>query len=241
MLVARSWINAARLRRLVRGPRQSRPIREDLIRKYARGRSFVDVGCMWNVDGAYAFLAESSGATTVTGVDLLDESEAFLAEKRRRGSQVRFVKGDLHDFQTRDAVGHHDVVYSSGVLYHTPSPMQTLEDLGSITDDMLIIGTATIPEVPGLEAACVFYPGLSAAGKKVYEAAPRRTPRVGITTPFDFDDIYANWWWGMTPSALCGMIRVSGFEIVECVSIPFFACVVARRQHPSVTAGPPAS
>ena len=31
------------------------------IRRVAAGRSFVDVGCMWGVDGEYAFAAEAAG------------------------------------------------------------------------------------------------------------------------------------------------------------------------------------
>jgi len=183
---------------------------------------------MWNVHGAYAFLAEESGATSVTGVDLVAETDAFRAERARRASRMRFVRGDMHDATTIKAVGKHDVVFCAGVLYHTPSPLQTLTRLRELTGELLIVGTATIPEVPGLEAACVFYPGLSDAGRRVYQAAPRRALRVGISTPFDPVHIYDNWWWGISPSALRGMLITTGFEVVEMVSIPFFSAAVCR-------------
>jgi len=41
---------------------------EEYIRRYAPGHSFVDVGCMWGVDGEHAFLAEAVGAKPVKGV-----------------------------------------------------------------------------------------------------------------------------------------------------------------------------
>jgi hypothetical protein len=97
-----------------------------------------------------------------------------------------------------------------------------------MTRELLIVGTATIPEAPGLEAACVFYPGLSDAGRRVYQAAPRRATRVGISTPFDPVRFYDNWWWGISPSALRGMLIATGFEVVEMVSIPFFSAAVCR-------------
>jgi hypothetical protein len=217
------------MRRALRQPRRSQTIKEDLIRRYAPGHSFLDVGCMWTVHGGYVFLAEDSGATSVTGADLVAETDEFRAEHARRASKMRFVRGDLHDSSTIEAVGKHDVVFCAGVLYHTPSPLWTLSCLREMTGDLLIVGTATIPEVPGLEAACVFYPGLGDAGRRVYQSAPRRATRVGLTTPWDPDLYYDNWWWGMSPSALRGMVVTTGFEVVEMVSIPFFSAVVCRR------------
>lgn len=42
------------------------PPREELITQHVAGRSFLDVGCMWSVDGALCFAAEDAGATAVT-------------------------------------------------------------------------------------------------------------------------------------------------------------------------------
>src|SRR3954452_3953287 len=95
-LLHRGWIGAARARRRrERGRPASDPLA--LLRELAPGRSVVDVGCMWSVDGAYCFAAEQAGATTVTGVDLMPASERFEAERARLGSAVRFVRGDVHD------------------------------------------------------------------------------------------------------------------------------------------------
>ena len=53
------------------------------IRKFAVGRSFVDVGCMWGVDGEYAFQAEAAGAARVTAVDVFGPTPEF---QRKKGS-----------------------------------------------------------------------------------------------------------------------------------------------------------
>src|SRR5215212_3277433 len=105
------------------------PDREDVVRRHAAGRSFADVGCMWKVNGRIAFVAEEAGATNVTGVDVMAPTPEYEAEHERRGSGVRFVQGDLHDPALVDQVGRHDVVWCSGVLYHSPNPMLTLQRL----------------------------------------------------------------------------------------------------------------
>ena len=83
-LFARAWMGAGRLR----ARRRRVADRESLVREHARGRSFLDVGCMWSVDGAICFLAEDSGASSVTGVDLMPASARFEDERSRRASKV---------------------------------------------------------------------------------------------------------------------------------------------------------
>lgn len=60
------------------------------IRKHAPGRTFADIGCMWGVNGEYAFLAEEAGATAVKAVDVfgpthLPEEIAFWDDYLRTG------------------------------------------------------------------------------------------------------------------------------------------------------------
>ena len=197
------------------------------MHRHAPGRSFVDVGCMWGLDGGIAFLAEASGARSVTGVDVMEPTDAFLKEHERRGSSVRFLRGDLHDPATLERVGTHDVVWCWGVLYHAPHPLLTLERLRSITGQLLILGTEAIPEIPGIDQACIFYPGLSEPARRAFRGAqPGR--RVGISTPFDPAEGYGNWWWGITPSALRAMLGTAGFEVVETSRDPFHVRTLAR-------------
>jgi hypothetical protein len=202
--------------------------REALIRRHAPGRSFADIGCMWNVDGAIAFLAEELGATSVTGLDLMPPTPAFEAERAARGSTVRFVQGDLHTEDTVRSVGPHDVVWCSGVIYHAPHPLLTLQRLRSITRELLILATETIPEVPGLRQACVFLPGLPDADRRAHAAARPGIAAAGLTEPFDPDQAYGTWWWGITRSALHGMLTATGFEAIEEHGDSLHATVVAR-------------
>ena len=218
-LAARAWISAHRLRRRFAGPP---PDREALVREYAPGRSFLDVGCMWSVHGRICFVAEDAGATAVTGVDLMGETPEFLAERERRGSGVRFVQGDMHEPGT---LAPHDVVWCSGVIYHAPHPILTLERLRAATRETLILATEALPEVPGLRGACVLYP---AADRRAFRGIAAG-PALGVDVDFDPAQGYGNWFWGITPSALRGMLRVAGFEVVrELRPNPFHVTVVAR-------------
>jgi hypothetical protein len=183
---------------------------------------------MWNVDGRIAFVAEECGASAVSGLDIMAATPECNAEYARRASSVRFVQGDLHDAGVIATIGPHDVVWCSGVLYHAPHPLLALERLRSITRETLILATETIAEVPGLSQACVFLPGLPDADRDVHALARPGVAAHGITTPFDPAQSYAAWWWGMTPSAVRGMVRASGFEVVEQHGGPLHVTVVAR-------------
>lgn len=190
------------------------PPREELIARHVSGRSFADVGCMWSVDGALCFAAEDAGATAVTGVDLMGETERFASERARRGSAVRFVQGDLHDPATVGGVGRHDVVWCSGVIYHAPHPLLTLQRLRELTTQTLLLATETIPETPGRPGTCVF--------------APMRADHPNAEPPRRGHSGYAPWYWGIAPSALRRMLSATGWEIAEEHATPLHLTVVAR-------------
>ena len=151
---------------------------------------------MWNVHGAIAFAAEAAGATKVTGVDVMGPTPQF--EARRARSEVRFVQGDLHDEATLAEVGSHDVVWCSGVLYHAPHPLLTLERLRAITASKLLLATEVLP-LPGRLAAF----------------APARWMHPGRPAPLDPARGYGNWFWLPTAKTVRAMLKATGFEVVE--------------------------
>ncbi|MGH3993874.1 MAG: hypothetical protein ACRDSN_15615, partial [Pseudonocardiaceae bacterium] len=77
-----------------------------------------------------------------------------------------------------------------------------------------------------------FYPGLSEASRRAYGSVhgPGHDA-MGVNSPFDATPGlgYANYWWGITPSALRAMVRTARFEIVEEMHPdPFTMSVLAR-------------
>jgi len=221
----RLWVLHARL-----GERRKRSDfdREQLVRRYAPGRSFADIGCMWSVHGAVGFLAEEAGATAVTGLDVMAPTPEFEAEHRRRGSALRFVRGDVHEPDTLAHVGEHDVVWCTGVLYHSPHPVLLLQRLHSITGQVLILATETIPDVPGLAHASVFYPGMRARDRGLHESLRPGRPALAISTEFDPAQSFGAWWWGLSAGAVRAMLAACGFGVLEEHGGPLHRTFVAR-------------
>jgi hypothetical protein len=237
--------DAALLRRRLRRKQatEEQERRGRFIREYVPGRSFVDVGGMYGIDGDVAFQAEAAGATRVTLFDSLDPTPRFLERHRAQGSAIRTVQGDLEDPVSMQKVGEHDVVYCSGVIYHTPNLLLQLTHLHSITREHLLLGSATIPEIPGVPQACVYYPFLEAHDRAPWARGWRHDPEhaIGVGTAFDPRPMYghANCWWGITPSALRAMVRSARFEIVDeyrTADYPWGMAVVAKpvAEHPSL-------
>jgi hypothetical protein len=173
-------------------------------------------------------VAEEAGAREVTGLDVMGPTQRFEAERSRRRSRVRFVQGDLHDPATVQEAGRHDVVWCSGLLYHAPHPLLSLERLRALTGAVLILATEALPDLPGSPGMCVFYPALDARSRRPFSALAGGDRRIGITEPFARGEALGNWWWGITPSALRGMLRATGFELMEEHRRPFHLTVLAR-------------
>jgi hypothetical protein len=144
-------------------------------------------------------------------MDVMAPTPEFEA---RRGD-VRFVQGDLHDPAVVAEAGVHDVVWCSGVIYHAPHPLLTLERLRALTRGTLLLATEAIPEVRRRPRAMVF--------------APEPGSHPAHTEPFDPARGYVNWYWGITPSALRAMLGATGFTVIEEHLTPFHATMVARR------------
>jgi hypothetical protein len=182
-----------------------RPPREELVARFAPGRSFLDVGAMWSVHGAIAIAARAAGSTAVTALDVMGPTPEFL----ERQGDVRFVQGDVHD---PGVTGPHDVVWCSGVLYHAPHPLLTLERLHALTNETLLLATETIR---GRGRRCVF--------------APDPGSHPAHTEPFDPARGYGNWWWGLTRSAVVAMVGAAGFTVAEQHATRHHLTVVARK------------
>lgn len=220
---------------MAREGRRWRDRHHDWIRAHAPGRSFADIGGLFDLEGDVALLAEASGASSVTLFDVGDVAFTGFAEKQREAqSKVRFVQGDLEEPESVRRVGVHDIVWCVGVIYHSPNPVRQLVNLREITRELLYLGTHTIPEVPGVHQACVYYPYLSDGDRDAYaQAHPRPERLIGIGAPFDERPMhgYGNFWWGITPSALRAMLAAAGFEVLEerpQLLAPFYTEVVAR-------------
>jgi SAM-dependent methyltransferase len=204
----------------------------DYVRRFAPGKSFADIGCMWGVNGEYTFVAEEAGATTATGVDVFGPTPEFEARRTSTNSRVRFVLGDISRAETVERVGAAEVVLCAGVLYHHPSPFDLLVALRRICRETLILRTSTIPEIPGLPNAAVYYPMLTAEQRRLWNLSGLGLHhQVGISNEFQPGEGYGNWFWGMTPSCVTSLLATAGFEVREHAPETFshtFICAAVR-------------
>ena len=199
----------------------------------AGGKTFLDLGGMYGIAGNIAFLAEQSGASKVMIFDGMDPSDEFDEKHRKYGSKIDFVQGDLHDADDIAALGTFDVVWCTGVIYHTPNPLEQLQHLRRLTLETLVLGTHVIPEIPGIEQGCMFYPGISDEMQDTFAEINNggRHQFPGMMVPFDTTPLmaFANMWWGISPSALRSMLHYNGFDVVdEYQFAPFWIDVVAK-------------
>jgi hypothetical protein len=124
-------------------------------------------------------------------------------------------------------------VWCTGVIYHSPNPVILLQRFEERCGDVLVLGSLTLPEVPGVPHALVFFPGLTDGERNPYRKLWGEGA-LGLAQPFDGrpDQALANCWFGPTPSALAAMLESSGFEVLELhTRDPSDAHVVARRAH----------
>src|SRR5262245_8739649 len=186
----------------------------EYIRTYVPGRSFADIGCMWGVNGEFAFMAEAAGATVVKAVDVFGPTPEFEEKKRMRNSSIEFILGDATDPDTIARIGVVDVVLCAGVLYHHPSPFDLLVTLRRMCSQTLILRTSTIPEIQGLPNAAVYFPMLSPKDRQLWKLSNLGVGKqVGITDGFEPEEGYGNWFWGLSPSCLASLLETAGFHV----------------------------
>jgi tRNA (mo5U34)-methyltransferase len=124
--------------------------REGFLRRLHRvfpngleGRSVLDCACNC---GAYLFYAKEAGAGRCLGFDLREhwiEQARFLAEHRERPTDdMRFEVCDLYDLPALEP-GRFDLTLFLGIFYHLPDPITGLKLAADITDEVLIVNTAT--------------------------------------------------------------------------------------------------
>jgi hypothetical protein len=249
-MVGRTWSKAARIRQWQRdrrdAPEDWEAGRLRWVREHAPGKSFADIGGMFKLVGDMAFLAEDAGAIRVTMFDVGDPDlpceghldwGTFSEKHAARGSQVRYVQGDLEEPVSAERIGVHDVVFFSGVLYHSPNPVLQLLQLRQITRELVFISTLTIPEVPGFPNACIYYPYLDADDRRPFAAGYSWAgDLLGVGPPVDERPMYGfgNCFWGITRSALLAMLRTARFEVVEERALPTapWACELVCRPLP---------
>jgi tRNA (mo5U34)-methyltransferase len=153
-----------------------------------KGKTVLDVGAY---DGYFSFAAERLGASRVVALDTYvwqqpGGKDGFEYARAALGSKVEDLEVEVLDISP-ETVGKFDVVLFLGVLYHMRHPLLSLEQVASVTEELLVVETLTDLAYLRLPAAA-FYPW----------------PMLHEQTN----------WWGPNQAAVLGMLSSVGFQRV---------------------------
>jgi hypothetical protein len=101
--------------------------------------------------------------------------------------------------------------------------------LRRICRDTLILRTSTIPEMPGLPNAAVYWPMLNAEDRALWNLSSLGLLRQeGITEDFNPEAGYGNWFWGLTPTCLASLLTTAGFWVARREAEPFAQTFICK-------------
>jgi hypothetical protein len=204
--------------------------RHVFIREVQQGRSFIDIGGLHEARFERVSVAAAAGATKLALMDVEGPDCPWWAQVRERLeskgiSNCEFISGDVLSYDLPSV----DIVHSSGVLYHLPSPIDYIARLRKVTNHYCILTSSTIPTRIAVdheriylpEGAVVFIPGLRGKDKAIFREWFRRRGRPDVTYAEDtmgghrnLRNYYPNWFMP-TVSAFRAMAISGGFEIVK--------------------------
>ncbi|MGB5085455.1 MAG: hypothetical protein WBO09_12815 [Methylocystis silviterrae] len=107
------------------------------------GKSYIDIGPLFGTVNETLTITKSFGAASVAGADIDPLNAPSWQKLRERCASFglnSFMKYSINvdDPDLAAKIGTYDFVYCAGILYHTPSPLYTLEHLRSVTSGYLL-------------------------------------------------------------------------------------------------------
>jgi 2-polyprenyl-3-methyl-5-hydroxy-6-metoxy-1,4-benzoquinol methylase len=183
------------------------------------GKTALDVG---TADGFWAFEMERRGADPVIAIDVIRAGEFdilpihrarkpkdwddeihhmvtnFATAQAMRKSRVHYIGCSVYNLSP-ETLGTFDVVYCGSLLLHLHNPLRALINIRSVTREMAIIETFSLPVDDPVE--------------KMFPDQPYMT--FGALGWEDGQPGALNCYWRFTTKALCDMLTYAGFASVE--------------------------
>ncbi len=199
-------------------------VRDRYIAQVVSGRSFVDVGGLYEIVKERVSVAHAHGAAELALIDIAPAGAAIWDDMRRhlaakRIEQCRLISADVLQLRSE----RFDVVYSSGIFYHTPSPLHYLDALRRMAREHVVLASTIVPErIPGPvdiihpPGSMLYLPGV---------APDRRAQVAAFFAQCGRPDIFAGGadplhdhfgvYWLPTVGALVAMCRDVGLEVLD--------------------------
>lgn len=122
------------------------------------GRSILELGPL---EGGHTQALLAAGAASVLGIEASTTAflKSLIVKEILDLRNARFLLGDFDKFlETTDR--RFDAVLACGVLYHMPDPLQTLQNIIRVTDEVFIWSHFIVPEaMPEGDARRRFFTG----------------------------------------------------------------------------------
>jgi 2-polyprenyl-3-methyl-5-hydroxy-6-metoxy-1,4-benzoquinol methylase len=204
-------------------------MKNDWIREKVKGKTFADVGGLWGTVNERVSVAEKSGASHATMIDIAKEKTDLWEKFSKRCNELNVnnytcISADITNENDLATLEKYDVVHCSGILYHLQDPMILLNNLHTITNEYLMLGSTTIPEsIASINNGAYFIPALNEEQKTFFKNYFReqKIDAIGINWEQDFQwynnrkPCFPPWWWLFTKSYVERLLMFCGFEIVE--------------------------
>lgn len=166
-----------------------------------QGASVLDVGTN---AGFFALHAKLLGAGKVVGIEIIPDYQK-QAEICRQIWNVDIEYRVMDAHQAGEFYDPFDIVVFTGILYHLKNPLQVLEDVGRLCQDVILVETEVI--MPNPKNLVMVRQG--PFGKiKITEC---RTGFMKFIEAYELNGDGSNWW---VPDTECvmGMLRTAGFK-----------------------------
>jgi SAM-dependent methyltransferase len=110
------------------------------------GLRVLDVACN---SGGFSIEAARRGADFVLGVDVVERyvEQARFVKAALGYENVEFETLNVYDIEP-EKVGHFDVTFCFGILYHLEDPVAAMRRLGEVTRRIMLVDTQTMPMPP---------------------------------------------------------------------------------------------
>ena len=104
-----------------------------------KGKSVLDVGCS---TGFFSFWCEKQGISRIVALDNFSgdnqNTRGFNVCKKILNSKVEYISKDITKISSKD-IGQFDIVLFIDVLYHIRYPLLALDNLRTITKELLVL------------------------------------------------------------------------------------------------------
>jgi tRNA (mo5U34)-methyltransferase len=158
------------------------------------GKSVLDIGA-WN--GFYSFEAKRRGASRVVATDCFTWShpifqgrKSFEFARAALDMDVQAIEIDVAEM-TADKLGSFDVVLFLGVLYHLPNPIDGLQRVAALANELLVVETMLDFQDIGRPAMAYYHDN-------------------------DPKNDLSNFWWAPNVACLVTLLRGHGFPVIDC-------------------------